>query len=919
MPGETLDLLDEQLGGAGGPVTGEDGPRGGGVIDQLDSLLDAHAAAPRAPDPSIPRSENYPLWDRFVAGAKSYAKAPFLGVARGATNLARAADVVGNKVGLVSDQSLENVENNQQDLRDYSSAATGAGFIPIAGDHVAPASDIADTAEQATAVAQGLIPVVGPELLAAQAGANRYRDVELAGGDWKQAAALALGDAMAQEGLFRAGPRLVHPDVAGLTQKLAPIVGNRAAGAAGAAVEGGALGAGQTAADAAVSAPYDQERAQAALQAVPGSAGGLALFSGLGGAAAARRPGRAREAAPAAAERPAAPAEGAAPSAEGAKPVIDDLAQRQAELEQARPDTSYADAIDEGTQNAAARRDAAVAEAGRVERERAAAAPAAPEQAPAEASPAAPRPIEDLTAAMRELRDEIRQSRQPAPPAPQEGISRETTDAEGPRQAAGLHEEGPQGRTDAEGDAAAGRPVPASPPEADARQRELPDRRGLLNEQTPAREGRAGETPTATFRTAKGSTYEVNEGGRTTRVKAPRPEHPGDSGVKERSDETVYVDPEHARALGMHQSLSGKKAVVVRDGRAYAVSWNEQAQRWGVSPLERGGYPVSTRPEVGKAPLELWGRGEDGAYAKWHPGNSIVSVDDGAPTALGARLTLPGEASKTEMLRRYRDATGDTRPVEGSAGWNRLRDEADRAQRARAPQSDQRNIPTERIVRGDRGGAQAEPQASPGHMEHRIDVAPLPGGTSKKIPEILLDASKALGRKVWGGEAGARERRHVLPGLGEDGHPLRRRPRHRGARARPQPRRPLRHRRPLGPSAVEPLRLRAEVLLGLAGELGGEGRGHRRRQGRPERPARAADLPPRRGRRRVRARMAGEPRGRGREGADLREVLPDPTFRRTPSIRCAASATTSAASPACPRSIAPRPTSATRATPGPGW
>ena len=48
------------------------------------------------------------------------------------------------------------------------------------------------------------------------------------------------------------------------------------------------------------------------------------------------------------------------------------------------------------------------------------------------------------------------------------------------------------------------------------------------------------ETIQPGFRTAKGSVYTV-EGNVTTRTKAPRPEHPGDYGLKEKSSRTVYM------------------------------------------------------------------------------------------------------------------------------------------------------------------------------------------------------------------------------------------------------------------------------------------------------------------------------------------------------------------------------------------
>ena len=58
---------------------------------------------------------------------------------------------------------------------------------------------------------------------------------------------------------------------------------------------------------------------------------------------------------------------------------------------------------------------------------------------------------------------------------------------------------------------------------------------GIKVEQIPSETGRV------TFETSKGSKYVVESDGTTTRDKAPRPEHPGDSGIKEKSSKTVYL------------------------------------------------------------------------------------------------------------------------------------------------------------------------------------------------------------------------------------------------------------------------------------------------------------------------------------------------------------------------------------------
>lgn len=162
----------------------------------------------------------------------------------------------------------------------------------------------------------------------------------------------------------------------------------------------------------------------------------------------------------------------------------------------------------------------------------------------------------------------------------------------------------------------------------------------------------APSLPVASFKTSQGSTYEVN-GESTRRHKTPHQGHdPKDVGWKEPSERTVYVDPEDARALGMHGGLSGRKTVMSRGDALYPLAWNEQANDWGMSPSDKP-VPFTTTPEVGKSPVELW-QGEDEGrgrtYRNWHPGNPIVEMSD-APRAPG-----PAEADAA--------AAGVVAPVE---------------------------------------------------------------------------------------------------------------------------------------------------------------------------------------------------------------------------------------------------------------
>jgi hypothetical protein len=172
--------------------------------------------------------------------------------------------------------------------------------------------------------------------------------------------------------------------------------------------------------------------------------------------------------------------------------------------------------------------------------------------------------------------------------------------------------------------------------------------RNLLGDgvdKTPPKAGLAGDAgeKTTTFTTEMGSSYKFFDDGTTIRNKAARSTvgHEGDSGVKPRSAKTVYVDTNAAElsAAGL-QGLGPKGArVVIKDGKASLLTWNEQAGKWGRSP---GGtdVPVYDNPAVGRYPLELWKPTDEfqsagySGYRGMHAGNKIVSMVEKSDTNL---------------------------------------------------------------------------------------------------------------------------------------------------------------------------------------------------------------------------------------------------------------------------------------------
>jgi hypothetical protein len=137
-----------------------------------------------------------------------------------------------------------------------------------------------------------------------------------------------------------------------------------------------------------------------------------------------------------------------------------------------------------------------------------------------------------------------------------------------------------------------------------------------------------------TFTTARGSTYEVGEGGVTTRNKAARSDvgHEGDAGPQPTSRATYYLTPEQAQALAEIQTKGRAPAQIAEmpDGRI--------GMRYTDGP-DAGKFEARTvvtpqrEPSVGMTPVELWDGGKT-----VHFGNEITQVNRPAPRAPVERI-----------------------------------------------------------------------------------------------------------------------------------------------------------------------------------------------------------------------------------------------------------------------------------------
>lgn len=126
-----------------------------------------------------------------------------------------------------------------------------------------------------------------------------------------------------------------------------------------------------------------------------------------------------------------------------------------------------------------------------------------------------------------------------------------------------------------------------------------------------------------TFKTSKGSTYEVHPDGTTTRDKAYRPEHGrAEQGPQPRSADTFYVTEEEANKLAVIQARGGAKTRIARRGDHYAVQY--------VDGPDAGKFirdtvvKPSRQPKTDLMPVELWNEG-----SRVHFGNKITEVGGG--------------------------------------------------------------------------------------------------------------------------------------------------------------------------------------------------------------------------------------------------------------------------------------------------
>tara|TARA_B100000315_G_scaffold245228_1_gene270871 strand:- start:6547 stop:15474 length:8928 start_codon:yes stop_codon:yes gene_type:complete len=130
------------------------------------------------------------------------------------------------------------------------------------------------------------------------------------------------------------------------------------------------------------------------------------------------------------------------------------------------------------------------------------------------------------------------------------------------------------------------------------------------------------------FTTKLGSTYVVEEGGQTTRTKAARPQHPGDSGLKETSSKTVYMSERNVR--GVFERPFGALQTWFWDKKTKkelpaSIQMGETGMFVGSQLGGKTFNYASKIPKKGTLPVEVWYDAK-GNVVKYHVGNKITEV-----------------------------------------------------------------------------------------------------------------------------------------------------------------------------------------------------------------------------------------------------------------------------------------------------
>ena len=256
----------------------------------------------------------------------------------------------------------------------------------------------------------------------------------------------------------------------------------------------------------------------------------------------------------------------------------------------------------------------------------------------------------------------------------------------------------------------------------------------------PEQAAPAQATPQAgqfTFKTSRGSTYTGFEDGTTTRDKAARPEHPGESGPQPRSTRTIYVTPDVAQQMAVPADVNWR--FVITGDNTFSLVTQRPDGQWGVSPSQRN-LPFQTQPAVGLNPFEFWRpetiSGLEG-YRSFHPGNQITEISRAAPTP-----TAPAAAAAATPAQPTARTTVEVDGVRRETTPETLQQTVDQIRTGQQPAPPPPPTPQEAALA--QAAAQAEPASGAGQTTATAEEAVLatPKNFSIKQQQQTLDKQR---------------------------------------------------------------------------------------------------------------------------------------------------------------------------------
>lgn len=192
------------------------------------------------------------------------------------------------------------------------------------------------------------------------------------------------------------------------------------------------------------------------------------------------------------------------------------------------------------------------------------------------------------------------------------------------------------------------------------------------------------------FETSKGSIYQVNEDGSTTRNKASRVEHPGEEGIQPKSEKTWYVTPEDSVKLGEIQTKGENKKIVELPNGQIGLQYLSGKDEGKIERRTLVDY--LKEPKEGMIPVEVWDQGE-----RVHFGNEITKIKKQQPIQKVLK-PVTEKAKQAEMFEYSREDF----PTKGEAEeyLNHLRNSLQKAPEAHKPTLEKSIRNLEKLVSG---------------------------------------------------------------------------------------------------------------------------------------------------------------------------------------------------------------------------